>query len=139
MAIPPRLNRKLQETLGVEAASDLVGVLESMDASRGGVRELRHEVHEQMTGLRHDMEEQMTGLRHDMQEQMTTLRHDMALGFARIDARFAEMRGELGTGIENVRGDLSSAIEKGLRDQTRFFFLAWAVLLAAFIGLYARN
>jgi len=122
------LNRKLQETLGVEAASDLVGVLESMDASRGDVRELRHEVHEQMTALRHDME----------------------LGFARIDARFTELRGEFGIAIEKghadfgsalerARGDLGTAIEKGLRDQTRFFFLAWAVLLAAFIGLYARN
>jgi len=44
------------------------------------------------------------------------LRHEMQLGFARTE----------------------SLIEKGLREQTRFFFLAWAVLLAAFIGLYAK-
>jgi hypothetical protein len=29
-------------------------------------------------------------------------------------------------------------VERGLREQTRFFFLAWAVLLAAIIGIYAR-
>ena len=51
----------------------------------------------------------------------------------------AKGRGEFGTAIEKVRGDLATAIEKGLRDQTRFFFLAWAVLLAAIIGLYART
>jgi hypothetical protein len=28
--------------------------------------------------------------------------------------------------------------ERGLRKQTQFFFLAWAVLLAAIIGQYAR-
>jgi hypothetical protein len=30
-------------------------------------------------------------------------------------------------------------LEKGLREQTRFFFLAWSVLLTAMIGLYARR
>jgi len=132
MAIPPRLHRKLQETLGAEAASDLVGVLVSMDESRADIRG-------------------------DIRE----LRHEMQLGFARIDARFAELRGEFGSAlekgrgefgsalekgrgefgsaIEKVRGEFATALEKGLRDQTRFFFLAWAVLLAAIIGLYART
>ena len=29
-------------------------------------------------------------------------------------------------------------IQKGFREQTRFFFLAWSVLLAAIIGLNGR-
>jgi len=90
MPISPHLQRTLQETLGVEAADDLVNLLESMDANRGDVGELRHE---------------------------------MQLGFARIDVRFQEMHAKL---------------EQGLREQTRFFFLAWSVLLAALVGLYAR-
>jgi hypothetical protein len=44
------------------------------------------------------------------------LRHDMQLGFKSMEAAF----------------------EKALRDQTRFFFVAWAVILAAIIGISAR-
>jgi hypothetical protein len=88
MAVSPHLQRKLQETLGADAADDLVTILDTMDANRGDVRELRHE---------------------------------MQLGFARVEAKF------------------EAALEKGLREQTRFFFLAWSVLLAAIVGLYARN
>ena len=90
MPVSPHLLRKLQETLGSDAAEDLVMMLEGMDANRGDIGELRHE---------------------------------MQLGFARIDARFEKV---------------GQQIEKGLREQTRFFFLAWSVLLAALIGLYGR-
>jgi hypothetical protein len=90
MSLSPRLQRKLQETLGVEAAHDLVSLLEVMDANRGDVGELRHE---------------------------------MQLGFARIDARFEQQ---------------NTTFERVLREQTRFFFVAWAVILAAIIGIYAR-
>jgi hypothetical protein len=83
MSISENLHRRLHEVLGSHAAGDLVTMLESMDASRGDVRELRHE---------------------------------MQLGFAQQNAAF----------------------EKALREQTRFFFVAWAVILAAIVGIYAK-
>ena len=83
MPISAHLHRKLQDTLGADAADEIVNVIESMDAIRGDIGELRHE---------------------------------MQLGFARMEAH----------------------VEKGLREHTRFFFLAWSVLLAAIVGLYAR-
>jgi hypothetical protein len=33
---------------------------------------------------------------------------------------------------------LEATLEKALKDQMRFFFLAWAVLLAAIVGIYTR-
>jgi hypothetical protein len=51
------------------------------------------------------------------------LRHQMELRFTAIEAQFPALKVEL---------------EKGLKEQIRFFFLAWAVLLAAIVGLYAR-
>jgi hypothetical protein len=42
------------------------------------------------------------------------LRHAMERGFARVDA----------------------SIEKSAKEQTRFLFVAWGVLLAAIVGLY---
>ena len=83
MPLSPQLQRKLQAVLGSDAAEDLINVLESLDADRGDVRELRHETQ---------------------------------LGFSHLEAAF----------------------EKALREQTRFFFVAWAVILAAIIGIYAR-
>ena len=74
--------------------------------------------------------EDMTTLRGDLGE----LRHEMQLGFGRIDARFAALDDKFAA----MEGKLQAVFEKGLREQTRFFFLAWSVLLAAIIGLYAR-
>ena len=65
---------------------------------------------------------------------ISELRHEMQLGFARIDERFARIDGR----IETMQASMERTMEKGLREQTRFFFLAWSVLLAAIIGLYAR-
>ena len=97
MSLTPNLQRRLRETLGVEAANDLVSLLALMDANRGDVAELRHE---------------------------------MQLGFARIDARFEQQN--------TAFAQQNTSFERALREQTRFFFVAWAVILAAIIGIYAR-
>lgn len=71
--------------------------------------------------------EDAQALRGDIAE----LRHEMELRFAAVDAKFATLKAEL-------EGSLTAAFERGLKEQTRFFFLAWAVQLAAIVGLYAR-
>jgi hypothetical protein len=45
---------------------------------------------------------------------------------------------ELRHEVQTLAPRMEALIERGLREQTRFFFLAWAVILAAIIGLYAR-
>lgn len=119
MPISLHLSRKFQETLGLEAADYLVSWMEGMDAIRGDIGELRHEMGE--------------------------LRHEMQLDSARVDARFREMDArfqQLNTQwvgmFETSQARFEASLEKGLREQTRFFFLAWSVLLAAMAGLYAR-
>jgi hypothetical protein len=97
MATTPNLQRKLQQTLGAEAAGDLVAWMQSMDGNRNDVSELRREM------------------------------QVMQVGFARLDGR-----------LEAMQERIEKLLEKGLREQTRFFFLAWSVLLAAIVGLYAR-
>ena len=54
----------------------------------------------------------------------------MQLGFARIDARFEQQN--------TAFAQQNTSFERALREQTRFFFVAWAVILAAIIGIYAR-
>ena len=94
MPIPPQLQRKLQQTLGTEAGDALVTYLDSVEAMRGDIAELRHEMQ-------------------------------------RGDEKLAAL-------IATSEARMEAAIEKGLREQTRFFFLAWSVVLASIIGLYAR-
>jgi hypothetical protein len=66
------------------------------------------------------------------------LRHEMQLGFARIDARFAALEARIEGQFSTSTASFEKLLEKGLREQTRFFFLAWSVILAGVIGLYAR-
>jgi hypothetical protein len=62
------------------------------------------------------------------------LRELNELNFSRFDAkveqRFAEFEAKL--------AHLEARLEKRLGDQTRFFFLAWATLLASNIALWFR-
>ena len=59
----------------------------------------------------------------EVRGDVAELRHQMDVGFTRVDAKFETM---------------GKIIEQELRKQTQFFFLAWAVILAAIVGLYAR-
>jgi hypothetical protein len=109
MATSPHLQRKLQQTLGADAAGDLWAWMQSMDAHRTDIGELRREM------------------------QLGFAKLDER--FARVDERFARVDGAMNTMQERFE----KLLEKGLREQTRFFFLAWSVLLAAIIGLYGRT
>ena len=60
-------------------------------------------------------------------EEVAKLRNEMKSGFAALDARFAAQKAET-----------DAAIRSAIEGQTRFFFVAWAVLLATIAGLYAR-
>jgi predicted nuclease with TOPRIM domain len=116
MAPSPNLQRKLQQALGADAAGDLVAWMHTMDPLRGEVTEMRREL--QVGFARID-------------ERFAR----MDERFARIDERFAKSDGR----IETLQASMERMMEKGLREQTRFFFLAWSMLLAAIIGLYART
>ena len=61
---------------------------------------------------------------------------------AKLDQRLAESRLDLADFRGEMRATLAtldSKLEKGLREQTRFFFGAWGVLLAAIIALSFRR
>ncbi|MEX2179462.1 MAG: hypothetical protein WD801_12180 [Gemmatimonadaceae bacterium] len=137
MPISPHLLRKLQETLGADAADDLVTWMEAMDANRGDVGELRHEM--QMGFARMDARfEQFLAVMEARFQQVDAR-------FQQVDARFETVLAMMDARFNDVDGKFlliqeqgARLLEKALREQTRFFFLAWSVLLAAFIGLYAR-
>ena len=105
MPIPPHLQRKLQQALGTEAGDSLVTYLDSVEAMRGDIAELRHDMDR--------IEDKLTGLITAGNERLTGL-------------------------IATTEARLETSIQKGLREQTRFFFVAWSVILAFVVGLYVR-
>jgi hypothetical protein len=123
MPISPHLLRKLQETLGAEAADDLVSRMDYMDASRGDIGELRHEM--QLGFARMDARFERVDARFEQLQAMW-------------DERFQNGQTRMEGLIDKGQAKMEALFERGLREQTRFFFLAWAVLLAAIIGIYAR-
>jgi hypothetical protein len=62
------------------------------------------------------------------------LREINELNYARFEAkleqRVVELRGD-------IRG-IETSVERGMKEQTRFHFLAWAVLLPSNIALWFR-
>lgn len=123
MPISLHLSRKFQETLGLEAADYLVSWMEGMDAIRGDIGELRHEM-------------QLDSARVDARFRQIDERFQQIV--VQMDARFQQLNTQWVGMFETSQARFEASLEKGLREQTRFFFLAWSVLLAAMVGLYAR-
>jgi hypothetical protein len=68
------------------------------------------------------------------------------LNFARFEAKLEAFKMELlarddvlATRIEKMRSDVMAEVHQSFAKQTRFFFLAWAVLLASNIALSFRG
>lgn len=62
------------------------------------------------------------------------LGEDAGAELAAVTDRIDPIRGD----IAELRHDMERRFEKAEKDYIRFLFLAWAVLLAAIIGLYSR-
>jgi nitrate reductase NapE component len=61
-----------------------------------------------------------------------TLGDDAGEELASVIDRIDPIRGD----IAELRHAMQSSIEKSAREQTRFLFLAWGILLAGVVGLY---
>jgi hypothetical protein len=116
MPIPPHLQRKLQQAIGTEAGDSLVTYLDSVEAMRGDIAELRHDTER--------LEDRLTALINASNEKLTAL---IAVNNERLTGLIA-----------TTEARLEASFEKGLREQTRFFFVAWSVILAFVVGLYVR-
>jgi chromosome segregation ATPase len=130
MTATPHLQRKLQQILGAEAAGDLTAWMQSMNAHRAEFGELRTEM--RLGFARIDERFAKLDERFAKQDERFAKQDER---FAKQDERFARVDGRIDTTQERME----KVIERGLREQTRFFFLAWSVILAAIIGLYART
>src|SRR5687767_909043 len=116
MAPSRHLSRKLQVALGDEAAEEVVAAMRENESLSG-----------EMAKLGHEMEIGFTNLRTEFKVDVANVDKKMDVGFAVLDKK-----------MEVGFADMRTYIERSLKEQTRFFFLAWAALLASNIALWFR-
>jgi hypothetical protein len=113
-----KLSKKFYDRFGDEIVNEFVELLNQVDATYKS--ELRDLVDAQFT--RFDA----------IEKGLAEVRAELRLTASKAELSSIERRMEVGF------ADMRTAIEKGLKEQTRFFFLAWAALLASSIALWFR-
>ena len=129
MPVTARLSKLFYHRLGEAVTNELVDWLNQVDATyKSDLREMND-----LNFARFDakLEQRLAELRArfdaKLEQRIAELRAEMQIGFATLDAK-----------IEKVEARSTARLEAALREQTRFFFLAWAAQVAAILGLWFR-
>ena len=128
MPVTAKLSKLFYERLGEQVANELVDWFNMVDATyRAELRELND-----LNFARFDakLEQRLISL-----ETKLGARIDAKLDAAVAQHAFAQLDGRIDRGLAEVR----AALEKGLKEQTRWLFLAWSTLLIPIIGLWMRS
>lgn len=119
MPVTAKLSKLFYERLGEEVANELVDWFNAVDATyRSDLRELNERNFQRFDAK---LEQRLAELRADLLTQ------------------WRAESGHLDAKIDGVARDLHVTIERGLKEQTRFLFVAWAALLVPIIGLWFRG
>jgi hypothetical protein len=79
MPLSSHLLRKLQETLGMEAATDLSSIIETVEATRADVAELRHQMEIEFAKVRAEVKTEATVINTRLDQAVTSARLEHAL------------------------------------------------------------
>ena len=109
MPITPRLSRKLLQTLGEEAAEDLVNWMQQVDAQRAELRELN-----ELNFSRFDA--RLAESRQATQADVAELRQEMRVGFADLRQEMAH---------------LETRLERRIADLIKWSFVFWVGAVGA--------
>ena len=129
MAITARLSHTLHQTLGDEAAEDLVNWMQQVDAQRAELRELNElnfsrvdarlaevATRADLTQVRQELQADLAELRHEMEVGLAQtggdLRQELQSGLARPDAKLADLRQEMQSGFARSDAKLAAFQEE---------------------------
>lgn len=92
MPITTRLSRRLHQTLGQEAAEDMVAWMQQLDTQRADLRELN-----ELNFSRFDakLEQRIAEVRHEMQSGFAQLRQELQVGLSGMETKLAQARADL--------------------------------------------
>lgn len=88
MPITTRLSRKLHQTLGQEAAEDLVAWMQQLDTQRADLRELN-----ELNFSR--FEARLAEVRHETQAGFAQLRQELQVGLSGVETKLAQRAADL--------------------------------------------
>src|SRR4051812_26713778 len=121
MPVTARLSKQFYDRFGEAVTNELVDWFNQVDAAyKSDLRELN----------------ELNFSRFDAKFEQRLAEFD-----GKLERRFAEADVKLEHRLAEFRVDMRGielSLERTLREQTRFFFLAWAVLLASNIALWFR-
>jgi hypothetical protein len=131
MPVSPRLSRKLQQTLGDDAAEDLVSWIQNVEAQRAELRELNDlnysRLDARLTELRRDMQADVAAMHADLGE----LRQEMRTGFATSAGQLERMAGQL----RQEMAQLETRLERRMGDLIKWSFVFWVSAVGAIAAL----
>lgn len=114
-------SKELVDRLGDEATSEIVGWLNSMDASS-------------KDELRTLNEQNWARFESKLDQRTAELRAEITRVATDLNARIAELNARM----DKTAAELKEVLERRLGEQTRWLYLGWAVQGAMIIGLYFK-
>jgi hypothetical protein len=123
--VTARLSKLFYERLGEQIANELVDWFNQVDATyRSDLKDLNEinfarfdaKVEQRMAALESKLEQRMVALESSIEKRISALEH-------KVDVGFSEIR---------------EYVQARVAEQTRFFFLAWGILLASNIALWFK-
>ena len=139
MPVTARLSKLFYERLGEEVTNELVDWFNAVDATyRGDLREL-NELNFARFDARVEQRFAESEARAERRFVAMEARFDK-LADSKLDtAVFEHTIAHLDAKIDRRAAELQVALEKGLKEQTKFMFLAWSALLIPIMGLWFRG
>lgn len=124
MPVTAKLSRLFYERLGDEITNELVDWFNAVDATyRGELRELND----------------LNFARFDAKLEQRSAELMAMIGTKLDSAVFQHAIAQLDARMERGFAQAQTNLEKGLKEQIKFMFLAWSALLIPIIGLWMRG
>jgi hypothetical protein len=126
MPVTARLSKLFYERFGEQVTNELVDWFNQVDATyRNELRELN-----EANFARFDAK---------LEQRVVEIRGEFVQFRGEMRSEMAEFRGEIRSSLAELRGEFTSTIERSLRVQTAWFFVAWATMFATLVALELRR
>ena len=158
MPVTARLSKLVYDRLGDEIVNEIVDWFNQVDTTyRNGLRELNElnfvrfdakleqriteleaRIDKRVGRLEVKLEQEIGRIEAKLDRRVTELEAKFEGRFTGLEARLDQRITMLDAKIDRTGAELRESLEKGLKEQVRWQFLAWAALLVPIIGLWFR-
>ncbi|MDQ3697064.1 MAG: hypothetical protein M3373_03425 [Gemmatimonadota bacterium] len=125
MPVTAKLSKAFYDRLGEQIANELVEWFNQVDATyRSDLREVN-----ELNFARFDAK---------LEQRVAQVEAKIDRRFAQVEAKAEHRFAQLDVKIDRVAAELTATLERRLGEQTRWYIVAWAAVLASNIGLWFR-